>query len=242
MKKLLSVLLALCLALPLAALASVLSDTWQDASLSELQDAQLKIAERIGQLQAAEIPEGEAIVVQGSGTDIKTGIKVDFSPSRITFKGEGKVELTGGKYGVNMNAPNGLMVQNMEETGDLSALVEANGDWELTIEPIKMGASLPMSGSGPFVSDMFELPGPMIVTVSAKMTEGDNSSNFITKLHYEYKNINGWSGDSLTNEILWGKNESYGSDLILKPQNSKNRYFLSIYCQPGVEWSIAPKQ
>ena len=53
MKKLLALILVLVLCLPAMALADVLADDWQDASMEELLDAQQNISNRISELRAA---------------------------------------------------------------------------------------------------------------------------------------------------------------------------------------------
>ena len=222
--------------------SAVLSSGWQNAMQTDLQEAQLKIAERISQLKAASYDATEAIVLTGSGTSIQTGIEVNFSPSRVTLEGTGEAKLTGGKYDFRMDSRSGKMSALMDETGSLTALIESTGDWTLTIEPIKPGASLPMTGSGPFVSDFFELTAPMIVTIKA--TGGQSlarSSNVIIALVHQYKNISNWDDTNLTNEII-RRGDTVEKDVIIQPIQGRNEYAFEIYVQPGVEWSITPKQ
>ena len=104
------------------------------------------------------------------------------------------------------------------------------------------GGTLPLSGTGPFVSDFVELPAPMIVTV-----EGNKGSmnalltNFIVKLNHQYKNLDAWQGDSLTNEMFTGTTAPFSADVILQPVDGRTQYCISVICEPGVEWSITPK-
>ena len=104
------------------------------------------------------------------------------------------------------------------------------------------GGTLPLSGTGPFVSDFVELPTPMIVTV-----EGNKGSmnalltNFIVKLNHQYKNLDAWQGDSLTNEMFTGTTAPFSADVILQPVDGRTQYCISVICEPGVEWSITPK-
>ena len=60
-----------------------------------------------------------------------------------------------------------------------------------------------MEGVGPFVSDFFELPAPMIVTISSDV-EGMDAllTNLIVALCHQYENIESWQQESLTNELL----------------------------------------
>ena len=111
----------------------------------------------------------------------------------------------------------------------------------MTVEPIVDGGALPMEGSGPFVSDFFELPAPMIVTVASDAREMDDLlSNLIVSLCHQYENIESWRQESLTNELLSG-GDTFSADVILQPVDGRTQYCLSVKCEPGVSWSITPK-
>ena len=68
MKKLLALILVLVLCLPAMALADVLADDWQDASMEELLDAQQNISNRISELRAAAAADVERVELSGTGT------------------------------------------------------------------------------------------------------------------------------------------------------------------------------
>ena len=70
MKKLLALILVLVLCLPAMALADVLADDWQDASMEELLDAQQNISNRISELRAAAAADMERVELSGTGTAI----------------------------------------------------------------------------------------------------------------------------------------------------------------------------
>ena len=67
-------------------------------------------------------------------------------------------------------------------------------------------------------------------------------SNFRRPTPEEEKNIDSWKGDSLTNELLSSGNESFAADVILQPVNGRDQYCISVTCEPGVVWSVSPKE
>ena len=100
MKKLLALILVLVLCLPAMALADVLADDWQDASMEELLDAQQNISNRISELRAAAAADVERVELSGTGTAILSDVVIPFAPSRVKLTSEGSctAKLTGGAY------------------------------------------------------------------------------------------------------------------------------------------------
>ena len=242
MKKLLALCLALLCLVSAAASAEVLADGWQDAGLEALQQAQQDIANRISELRAASAPAADRVELSGSGTSILTDVAIDFSPARVIIECEGEtsVAFTGGDYDYTFSASS-YEQEFFDQTGAFDLLIESTGPWAVTVEPIADGGALPMEGSGPFVSNFFELPAPMIVTVASDAGEMDALlSNLIVSLCHQYENIESWRQESLTNELLSG-GDTFSADVILQPVDGRTQYCLSVECEPGVSWSITPK-
>ena len=240
MNKILAILMVLLICLPSAALADVLADGWQDASMDELLDAQQDINNRISELRAAEAANVDAVKLSGSGTDIVSEVVIPFAPARITITGSGTFKLSGGTD--TTFTAKGYQQDSLTKSGTYQLLVEAEGDWTFTAEPIAAGGTLPLSGSGPFVSDFIELPQAMIVTLTGEPgTMESLVSNFIVHLNHEYENLDLWGYDALSNELFTKSTESFTADVILQPVDGRTEYFISITCDPGVEWSITPK-
>lgn len=243
MKKLLALILALTLCLPASVLADVLADGWQDASMEELLDAQQNISNRISELRAVAAADADRVELSGTGTAILSNVVISFAPSRVklTSDGDCTAKLTGGTHDYSFSGES-YEEKFFDQSGTFNLLVETAGAWSFVVEPIMDGGTLPLSGSGPFVSDFVELSEPMIVTVAGDKGSMDAwLSNFIVKLHHQYKNIDAWQGDSLTNEMFTSSSEPSSADVILQPVAGRTQYCFSILCEPGVEWSITPK-
>lgn len=244
MKKLLALCALIALLLPVVALADVLTSEWQEATLEELLQAQQEISNRISELRAAAASDVERVELSGSGTSILSDVVIPFAPSRVIVECEGEtsVKFTGGAYDYTFDAKT-HEESFFDQTGTFGLLVESPSAWSIVVEPITAGGVLPLSGSGPFVSDFFELPAPMIVSITVNASDMDALlSNLIVKLHHQYENIDSWKGDSLTNELLSSGNESFAADVILQPVNGRDQYCISVTCEPGVVWSVSPKE
>ena len=240
MNKILAILVALLVCLPSAALADVLADGWQDASLDELLSAQQDIGNRISELRAAEAANVDIVELAGSGTSIISEVVIPFAPARITINGSGTFKLSGDTD--TTFTAKGYQQDSLTNTGTYQLLVEAEGDWTFMAEPITAGGTLPLSGTGPFVSNYIELPQAMIVTISGDPGTMESSlSNFIVHLNHEYENLDLWGYDALCNELFVPSTETFAADIILQPVDGRTEYFLSVACDPGVEWSIVPK-
>lgn len=246
MKKLVCIALVLLFCLPSSAMADVLTDGWESATLEELQAAQHEISARIVELQAAVSDEAstlEKVELSGNGTSILTDVVIPFSPSRVILTSDDNcsAKLTGGIYDQTFES-NDYEEAFFDQQGTFSLLVETAGAWTFTVEPIAYGDSLPMEGVGPFVSDFIELNAPMIVTITCDASKMDAMlTNMIVKKHYDSKYSDIWGADSLTNELLTASDAPFSADLILQPEVDQTQYCISVICEPGVEWSITPK-
>ena len=243
MKKLITLFLALLMLIPSAALGDVLADGWEGATLDELQDAQLQISNRISDMRAAAAADVERVELTGTGTSILSDVVIPFAPSRVILQCEGDAtaKLTGGAYDYTFTA-SGYDASFFDKTGTFGLLVEGAGAWSFTVEPIMDGGTLPMSGTGPYVSDFFDLPAPMIVTIAAD--KGDMTamlSNVIFQLHNQMKNMDLWGADTLSNAMISGSSEPVSLDVILQPVEGRTQYCISVNVKPGVSWSVTPK-
>ena len=243
MKKLIVITLSAVLLFPVFALATTLSVDISTATLDELQQAVLTIANRISELRAVAAPSSERLELSGIGTTILSNVTIPFSPSRIIIETDGdfSATLTGGPYDHNFSTDlyNAVF---FDEQGTYTLLVEAKGAWTFTVVPIMPGASLPLSGTGSYVSDYFELPVPMIVAVKCapgSMTEYLTHFNVI--LHCQYENSNSWRNDYLSAEMVTPSSGLFQEDVIINPISGRMQYCISVSCNPGVEWSINPK-
>lgn len=243
MKRIFCVLLTLLILAASPALAQSLTIDLETATIEELTDAQQQIGDRISQLRAAAAPTGEAVTLTGTGTAIVSGVEVAAAPARLTI--EGKVKLTlSGKYDhtFNITASNAFTCDVITTAETFDALVEGDGDWTITIEPIKEGGTLQASGVGPFVSDFFPLDSATILTVTADASDMDALlSNVIFNLYQPLKYVNSYSSDALTNELITANDGAFTSDVIAKPDEAGALCFWYVNVAPGVAWSIESK-
>lgn len=223
---------------------SMLNLNLDTANLDELKNAKEIIENRISELQSSEpISSSEIIEISGSGTSIISDITIPFSPSRIIVNCDGKLdgELIGD---TNFSfSANTQTAKFFDGSGSFDFLVEASGDWSISIEPIVYSQTFPISGTGEYVSDFFDLDSPMIVTVKGDpSTSSSQFTNLIFKLHHQYEYLTSWGYDALTNEFMSQKDDQFVKDVILKPVNGRDQYCISITCDPGVQWSIETKK
>lgn len=243
MKKIWCILLALLTLAVSPALAQTLTIDLETATIEDLTAAQTQITDRISELRAATSPAGEALTLQGTGTSIISGVEVAVAPARLTI--EGKVKLTlSGKYDhtFNLSASNAYTCDVITSAETYDALVEGDGDWTITIEPLKEGGTLQASGVGPWVSDFFTLDSAAILTVSADPANMEALlSNVIFNLYQPLKYVKTYSADALTNELITSTSGVFFSDVIAKPDDPQAQCFWFVNVAPGVEWSISRK-
>ncbi len=243
MKKIWCILLVLLTLAASPALAQSLTIDLETATIEELTDAQQQISDRISQLRAAAVPAGEAVTLTGTGTSIVSGVEVSAAPARLTI--EGKVKLTlSGEYDhtFNIAASNAFTCDVITKAETFDALVEGEGDWTITIEPIKDGGSLVASGVGPFVSDYFPLDSAAILTVTADASGMEALlSNVSFNLYQPLKYMKTYSRDILTNELITANDGAFTSDVIAKPDEAGAMCFWYVDVAPGVAWSIVSK-
>ena len=184
----------------------------------------------------------DPVTLSGSGTDILSGVAVPQVPARITVTGTVKLTLSGGAYDHTYNlAADALDVGVLTEAATFDALVEGDGDWSVSIDPLKDGGTLACEGTGPYVSDFFPLDAPAILTVSF---DPSGMSAMLTNamLSCNYKSSFGlWLSDNLTNELLSGS-KKFSADVIVKPNKDGSNYYWQLTVKPGVAWSIKPKE
>ena len=117
-------------------------------------------------------------------------------------------------------------------------LIETQGTWSFIVEPIVPGATFPMSGTGSFVSDFFELSVPTIVTIYANRgTEESLLPEINVQLVYPRDGSDGWTTDPLTHTMFYKFDEST-FDAIMKPKEERLLCCIYVKCDSGVEWSI----
>lgn len=242
MKKILALLLALLL-LPAAALADVLAPGWEGATLDELLAAQAAIADQISKLRAAASDAAEALTFTGEGTSILSAVNVEHIPARVTINGTVKVTMTGGQYDHVFNVwQDEMSCEVLTDAAEYDLLVEGTGAWVVTIEPLKDGGTLELSGTGPYVSDFFQLPSATIVTCSmdASMLNAWSASLYI-KMGHQYSNINSWAEDSVAGDSLFSAPLKLTEEAIVKPTKNRDQYYWIIDVPVGAAWSITQK-
>ncbi len=244
MKKWMLLVLAINLCVPSIAFADVLSVDFSTASLDELLQAQQQIADRIAELQTTDSASIERLELSGTGSSILSDIVIPFSPCRIILESStmATVTLTVDSYDFKFIADRyDAEFYSKQGTGTLR--VETDGDWTFTAEPIIEGAAFPMSGSGPYVSDFFELSAPMTVTVKgAPGAMMVYPSNLTVMLREQYESVDLWGGITLASKRLTPAGDAFSADVTLLPVTGRTQYCLAVICGPGIEWSITPKQ
>lgn len=243
MKKLLALCLCLALCLPAAALADVLADGWQEATLEELQAAQQSVADRISELRAAQAPAGDAVELSGNGVAILSDVAVEQAPVRVIVNGTVKVTFSGGSYDHGFNIwQEESSCEVLTEAATYELLVEGEGDWSIRIEPLQEGGTLELTGTGPYVSDFFELPGSTIVhcTMDATKTDARSASLYI-KLGHQFGNISAWDTDNVVGDSLFSAPLKLEGDGIIKPVKGRTQYYWIIDVPVGAQWAISLK-
>ncbi|MDD3212186.1 MAG: hypothetical protein PHY64_00835 [Eubacteriales bacterium] len=242
MKKLLSVLLALSLLCSFA-VAETLTIDLDTATIDELTAAQSAINDRISALRAAEAPAGEAITLSGTGTTIQSGVEVTQVPARVSVTGPVEVTFTGGKYDYKFNNyEDDFSCEELTEAATYDLLIEGDADWSITIEPLREGGTMELSGTGPYVSDFFPLTGATIVhvTMDASML-GSWSASLYLELGHQYSNISSWRSDSVLGDSLFSDPLKLEGDAIIKPTDGRDQYYWIIDVPVDAQWSITAK-
>lgn len=245
MKKVFALILSVILLFSCSvATADVLSSDWQSASDDELAAAVSAINAELAARKAASVPAGDVITLTGSGTAIES-IEIPFQPARVTIESDKPItaKLTG-RFDTDFDGSySGFAQELIGETGKYTCLINGDGAWTLTVEPMTMIGAVPaLSGSKSTISDGFTLNDPVIVHVKAGQNTGDGFGYFSVYLYYhdEY----GWSRATSysIHEFLIGSN-TIDKDLILQPYAYSNpdMYALYVFDDIGVEWSIEVK-
>ena len=247
MRKAVLFALMMSLLMNVVSFADVLDPNWKEASLDELLSAQSEIGDQISLLRAAEYEALDSIRFSGCGTDILSNVDIPFSPSRVKVVSGNKdskvnVKFTGGDRNDYVEVRDGYMEKFFSGSGTYTVLVEADTDWGITIEPVTEGGFMGITGSGPYVSDFFDLQTPTIVTISYDPSEMETSSaNVIIELASQFKNLDSWMEHAHTNAIVSSNSEAKTTEVIIEPTEGRHQYCWAVYTQPGVKWTIAPK-
>lgn len=243
MKKLLVLVVVLCLLVPVA-LADTLTLDLDTASVEELEAAQSAISDRISELRSASEPAEEDIMLSGTGTTIKTGVEVKWVPARVTVTGAVKVTLAGGQYDLGFNSYQAEYACDvLTDPATYDVLVEGEGDWAILIEPLREGAAMEMSGSGPYVTDFFPIPAATIVhaVMDATALEDLGVASLYLSLGYQYDSIEAWTEDTVIGDTLFSVPLRLEKDAIVKPTGDRTQYYWIIDVPIGTEWSITRK-
>lgn len=240
MKKMISIILLACMLLPVCAFADVLSDGWKDATDDELEAAISTISEELSARRNAALSENDVVTLSGSGTAIEN-ISIPFSPSRVTLacseSATGKI--TGGSRDLDINAyRTGYDQEVYDEIGAFSFLIETEGDWTLTAEPLPSMAGLTeISGNDSMISDYFVLKEPIIAHITTGTASDLNS--FMVQL--VYCNSDGqWNTRSLGVPFI-SKGESLDYDFIIQPLKGIELYAIRVYSNLILDWTITAK-
>lgn len=242
MKKLLTLLLVFLL-IPAVSLADVLAPGWEDASLDDLLAAQAAIADQISQLRAASSDAAETLTFSGDGTTILSAVNVEHIPARVTINGTVKLTLTGGQYDHVFNVwQDKMSCEVLTDAAEYDLLVEGTGAWTITIEPLKEGGTMELSGTGPYVSDFFQLPSATIVVCSMDASKlGKWSASLYVKMGHQYGNISSWTTDSVAGDSLFSDPLKLTEEAIVKPTKNRGQYYWIIDVPVGTTWSITQK-
>jgi hypothetical protein len=242
MKKLLAVLLAFAL-LGSSAFAETLTIDLETASIDELTAAQTTIGNRISELRAAQTPAGKNITLSGNGTSIQSGVEVTQIPARVVVKGPVKVTFTGGDYDLTFNTWQAEeSCETITDAGTYELLIEGDGDWTISIEPLKEGGTLECSGTGPYVSDFFPLTSSTIVHCLLDASAlGEWSASLYVSIGYQYEGYDYWTYDTVVGDTIFTDPLTLEGDGIIKPVRERDQYYWIIDVPLGTTWSISVK-
>lgn len=146
------------------------------------------------------------ITIEGTGVTITDNISIKSVPSRITFeqseKGEFDVSCIFGNddysvvSGYNTDTYGSDVIN---KAGDYTFMIESEEDWKLTIERMNNVEFESKTGEGDYVSDIYNIDKPCIVTLDAEFYDHDNL--FL----YAYVETDyGWDREYLLNELESG--------------------------------------
>ncbi|MCE5342331.1 MAG: hypothetical protein LLF96_01895 [Eubacteriales bacterium] len=239
MKKLLAVLLAFAL-LGSSAIAEKLTIDLATATIDELTAAQATIGNRISELRAAQAPSGETITLTGNGTTIQSNVVVTQVPARVVVKGLVQVTFTGGDYDLVFNSWQlQESCESLTDAGTYELLIEGDGDWTVSIEPLKEGGKLECSGAGPYVSDFFPLSSSTIVhCVLDASTLDEWSASLYISIGYQFESFDSWTYDTVVGESIFTNPLTLEGDGIIKPVKGRTQYYWIVDVPLGATWSI----
>lgn len=245
MRKVLAIVLTLALLLPtIGAKADVLTDGWKEAPDSDLQAAVAAINAELATRQAAQA-QVEAQTITGHGTAIEQ-ITVSTVPARVTLTCEDKrvenpATLKGASTEIELNPWHSGIAENLiSEAGSYTFMIETSDEWTLNIVPlVNVGAFPGFSGNSSAFTDMFNLSGPIIVTLGVDPV--NDVGSFIVEEWY----CTEWGWDyaydtSVIADLTEG--EAYSYDMILKPVDGATAYAIKVFSNyDGLNWRITSK-
>ena len=233
MKRIVAIIIAL--AITLSGTIALGEIDLSNMTADELQELINHASEQLSVLRRIPANSGEKITLSGSKTKIVSGVHIDFSPCRVTFKQEGNAEYQisyiRGEYDGNlMYEYNGsTSTALLNKNGDYEFAIEATSPWTLEFEPLVEAGALDFSGHGDYVSDIFTISGSTIIDIEGTYSEFDN---FIVTVYT--LGSYGWSSDGLTNGLQSSGTESY--EKIIKA-SGETKLFFTVDFDNG-DWSI----
>lgn len=245
MKRILAMILVL-LAITGCAFADTISVDLNSATEEELKIARDAIDAKLMEIRLANATTlDDTYLIKGNGTQILNSFELTAPISRFvaTCDKDTKVTLyidgkdspnTYGEYGESQSSYSSYFVNPHTIT---SMMVESQGNWEFDFSPLVMMDSPYTSGTGSYVTDMFTVSPPCIVTFSFRTSRYSQLCSVV--LHSI--DTNGKIG--YESVIPWGTyvSDSDSFDIIIKPEPNIAAYFWEISCSADVDWKISAK-
>lgn len=233
MKKVIAFVIAFIIALSgTLALADI---DLSSMTAEELQELINQASEQLSVIRRVPESNGDKITLTGNKTKIVSGVHIDFSPCRVTFKQEGNseyhVSYIRGDYDGNLmyDFSGSTSTVLLNKDGDYEFAIEASSPWTLEFEPLVEAGGLEFSGHGDYVSNIYTINGSTIIDIEGTYRDFDN---FIVTVYT--LGSYGWSSDGLTNGLQSSGTESY--EKIIKA-SGETKIFFTIDFDNG-DWSI----
>lgn len=244
MKRFIAALLTLMLCTT-CAFADILSDGWQNADDAEIRAAIAELNAELAKRNATtQSPEG-TITITGQGTAIQS-VDVPFSPAKAIVESDQGIYVTlTSRIDTRLDGTDsGYALALLHDTGTYTCLVNGEGNWQLTFEPIVVVdyIPLPLQGTRSYVSDGFMLTDPIIIHVKAASDTHGNIGYFKAILFYHDEYNWHYTSGEYAEEFMTGST-AFEKDVILKTEtySEPDMYVLYVIDDVGVEWSIEAK-
>ncbi|MEG2136065.1 MAG: hypothetical protein RR150_08255 [Clostridia bacterium] len=172
----------------------------------------------------------------GDGTDIVSDVATSGDiPLRVTYTQESKGDfvvtaMNGNDQQELFSVRNGVSAQAVIGATTFDLIVESESPWTVTIEPLKDGGDLSLTGSDSFVSDIYQVSAPTILEMQAEYLD---YAGFSVKVY-------SFDGDRINQDYLLAESEPSGTKTYKKVLkfSEETRFFLVVQAQ-GVNWSIS---